>query len=109
MLRIEWEMEQGRSTRWLARELGVSDSHTARLLAGERPWTPELREKAAQALRWWKGHELGTEADLFAEVRVCSTCEGYGTRKLEEDGHRFVVFCKDCDGDGVVSAEEVTD
>jgi transcriptional regulator with XRE-family HTH domain len=41
---------RGIKTTWFAEQLGVSQSHISRLLSGERPWTPELRQKAAQVL-----------------------------------------------------------
>lgn len=51
MLAIERIMnERGHQRVWLAERMGIHQSYLSKLLAGERRWTPELKEKAAAAL-----------------------------------------------------------
>jgi len=51
MLAIERIMdERGHQQAWLAERMGIHQSYLSKLLAGERRWTPELKQKAAAAL-----------------------------------------------------------
>lgn len=40
----------GRGPIWVARQIGVERTRLYRLLKGERPWTPELRQRFCLAL-----------------------------------------------------------
>ena len=63
-LRIEQVLrERGIMYRWLARQMGISDSHLWRMLHGSRRWLEANQRKAAAALNWY-----GSLADLFAVV-----------------------------------------
>jgi len=42
--------EQGRRKSWVAYRMGISPSYLTRLLNGERPWLPYLRERIARVL-----------------------------------------------------------
>lgn len=42
--------EQGRTQRWLARRIGVSDALLSLVISGQRTFTPEAAEKVAQTL-----------------------------------------------------------
>ncbi|HPD42560.1 MAG TPA: hypothetical protein P5195_04460 [Anaerolineae bacterium] len=41
---------RGIKQQWLARQLKVSDSYLSLLLAGKKPWTPQLRAETARVL-----------------------------------------------------------
>ncbi len=41
---------QGRHQRWLARQIGVSESHLSRVIAGERPLPQSQAEQVARVL-----------------------------------------------------------
>ena len=47
-----WEIfaSQGRTMKWLAREMNVHISYVSHLKAGRRRWTDALKERAAAAL-----------------------------------------------------------
>jgi len=95
-LRIEWELEQGRTRSWLAREIGVSGSQLTRMLNGERRWTDERKARAAVALSV-------PVAELLRPVVACPTCGGDGALRVDHT----VEICETCEGVGCVPADEV--
>lgn len=105
MLRITLVMKhEGRTARWLAGRLGVTEGHVSRLLRGNRTWTPELREKVKAVLG--RGDEL---FDEVASVLSCPVCGGEGIVEMPSiriAGRITVRVCPVCEGLGIVVVAE---
>jgi len=94
---------EGRTARWLAGRLGVTEGHVSRLLRGNRTWTPELREKVKAVLG--RGDEL---FDKVEAALTCPVCGGEGIVEMEgRPGERVRIdVCPMCEGLGIVVVAE---
>ena len=71
--------QQGRLARWVALQMGISESYLSKLLDGRRVWTPDLRRRVAEVLGV-------SESSLFLDAECRRT----------DDKH---ISSDDCEGD----------
>ena len=62
---------RGIEQQWLARRLEISDGYLSRLLSAERPWTEELKDKAAECLMLPRA-VLFFEGECSLQLQECS-------------------------------------